>query len=299
MRQITLMLAALALLGSQAACCTITVPEVPDIEINGPTIEVGEMQDERETIPLGGAESATVEVFFGVGELEVKAGTSAQFFSGRFRHNVEHWAPQVTYDEEVLTIEQGGTEGEWGIPTGNIRNEWELEFSPQIPLKMNLEVGAGDGELDFTGLQLAELNLDLGAGDFEVRFDGPNEARMGLLTLDAGASKLEVIGIGHAGPERVKMQGGVGDITLDFTGVWPRSSDVQVTAGVGSVTLRLPDDVGVRVETEGGLTNVEASGLRRTDDAYVNDAFGEVETELRIQLTTGIGSIRLIEVSND
>jgi hypothetical protein len=74
---------------------------------------------------------------------------------------------------------------------------------------------------------------------------------------------------------------------------------VQITAGIGAVTLRLPDDVGVRVETEGGLTNVEASGLQRTGDAYVNDAFGETETEVRIQLTTGIGSIRLIEVPND
>ena len=57
--------------------------------------------------------------------------------------------------------------------------------------------------------------------------------------------------------------------------------------------------MGVRVETEGGLTNVDASGLRRTGDAYVNDAFGEADTELRIQITTGVGSIRLIEVSND
>jgi len=205
----------------------------------------------------------------------------------------------VTYEDDVLTIEQGGTEEEWGIPTGNVRNEWELEFSPEIPLEMDLKVGAGDGELDLTGLQLAGLDLDVGAGDFEVRFDEPNEADMSHLTLDAGASRLEVIGIGHAGPEQVNVQGGIGDMTLDLTGAWPGSADVKITAGVGSVTLRLPDDVGVRVETEGGLTNVDASGLRRKGDAYVNDAFGEADTELRIQITTGVGSIRLIEVSND
>jgi hypothetical protein len=300
MKQITIILAALLLLGSQIACCTITLPELPEIDINVPTIEVGDTQDEREAIPLGGAESATVEIRFGAGKLEVEAGASDQLLAGHFRYNVKRWAPEVTYEGSVLTVKQGGMEQEdWGIPTGNVRNEWKLEFSPEIPLEMDVEVGAGDGELDFSGLQLAELELDLGAGDFEVRFDEPNEAQMGLLTLDTGASKLEVVGIGHAGPERVRIQGGVGDITLDFTGAWPRSSDVQITAGVGAVTLRLPDDVGVRVETEGGLTNVNASGLRRTGDAYVNDAFGQVATELRIQLTTGVGSIRLIEVSND
>lgn len=308
MKQITIILAGLLLLGSQIACCGISLPrvpdieipdiEVPEIEIEVPTIEVGEILDKQETILLSGAESATVEVTFGAGELELKAGISGQLFSGQFRYNVERWEPEIAYEGDILTIKQGGTEKDWGIPTGNVHNEWELEFSPEIPLEMDLKLGAGDGELDFTGLQLTALDMDLGAGDFEVRFDEPNGTKMGHLTLNTGASKLEMTGIGHAGPERIKVQGGVGDLTLDFTGAWPNSADVQITTGVGSVTLQLPDDVGVQVETEGGLTDVEVSGLRRAGDAYVNDAFGEAETELRIQVTTGIGSLRLIEVSN-
>jgi hypothetical protein len=272
--------------------------EVPDVEINVPTLEVGEVQSTRETIPLADATSAEVEILFGAGELEIEAGDPAQLFSGHFRYNVEQWAPKVSYENDVLDIEQGGTKEDWGIPTGRTRNEWELEFSPQIPLRMKLDVGAGDGELDLTGLQITELDLDTGAGDFEVRFDEPNRAEMESLTLDTGASKLEVRGIGNAGPEQVKIQGGVGDITLDFTGAWARSADVHVTAGVGSLTLRLPDNVGVQVETEGGLTNLDAPDLQRVGDAYVNDAFGEAEIELHIQVTTGIGNIKLVEVSN-
>jgi hypothetical protein len=313
MKRITIMLAALSLLGSQIACCTITLPQVPDIDIEVPdvdiqvpdidieipTIEVGEMRDETKEISLSGAESATVAVVFGAGELEAEAGASGQLFSGHFRYNVERWEPELTYEDGVLTIEQGGTKEDWGIPTGNTHNEWELEFPPEVALNMDFKVGAGNGKLDLTGLKLEELKMDLGAGDFEVRFYEPNKTEMNHLTLNTGASKLEMIGIGHAGPERMKVQGGVGDITLDFTGAWPNSSDVQITAGVGSLTLRLPDNVGVRVETEGGLTNVQASdGLERTGDTYVNDAFGETETELRIEVTTGIGNLRLIEVPN-
>ncbi|MEE9617629.1 MAG: toast rack family protein [Anaerolineae bacterium] len=301
MRKIIITLVALFVLGSTLACNVIPqIPDIqlPDIDIQVPTIEVGEMQDEQQAIPLSGAKAAAVEIIFGAGELEIEAGTSADLFSGHFRYNVERWEPEVTYEGDVLTVKQGGTEEDWGIPTGSTHNEWKLEFSPEIPLKMNLQVGAGVGEFDFTGLQLSALDMKLGAGDFEVRFYEPNEAEMSHLTLDAGASKLEVIGIGHAGPERMKVQGGVGDITLDFTGDWPNSADVQVTAGIGAITLRLPDDVGVRVETEGGLTSVDVTGLQRKGDAYVNDAFGEAEKELHIQVTTGIGNLRLIEVSN-
>jgi hypothetical protein len=275
------------------------MPEIPEININVPTIEVGEMESVREEIPLSGAESATVDVLFAAGELEIDAGNSDQLFSGHFRYNVQQWKPKVSYQDNILIIEQGGVDGDWGIPTGNTRNEWELEFSPDIPLKMNLDVGAGDGRLDFTGLQLTELDLEMGAGNFDVHFDEPNPVEMGDFSLDTGAARLDVRGIGNASPEQVTVNGGVGDITLDFTGDWSGSADVNITAGVGAVTLRLPDDIGVQVETEGGLTNVESDGFQRQGESYVNDALGNAEVELTIRVTTGIGNLRLIEVFND
>jgi hypothetical protein len=57
----------------------------------------------------------------------------------------------------------------------------------------------------------------------------------------------------------------------------------------------LPNDVGVEVETRGGLTNVEAYGLRQMGGTYTNDAFGEAEVELTINVLTGVGNVRLIE----
>jgi len=293
-KHIAVMLAVLLLLGSQIACDE--PPQIPDIKV--PTLEVGEMQDQRETIPLEDAEPVAVEIAFGAGDLEIETGVPDQLFSGHFRYNVERWEPEVTYAAHVLTIEQGGADEEWGFPTGNTRNEWDLEFSPKIPLDVSLEVGAGKGDLDLTGLQLVKLDLDLGAGDFSVQFGEPNGVEMGDFTVDAGASKLEVVGIGNASPEMMKVQGGVGSITLDFTGDWSRSADVQVTAGVGAITLRLPDAVGVQVDVEGGLSSVDASGLELEDGAYVNAAFGEAEVELRIEVTTGVGALRLIEVSD-
>ena len=294
MKHIVLILSVCLLLGSQIACCTIMLPSIPDIRINVP-VKVGEMQSRQETVPLSETELATVEVLFGSGSLKVKAGDSDDLFSGRFRYNIEEWEPQVTYKDGVLVVEQGGSPIS---PPGDVRNTWELEFSPEIPLEMDLKAVGALGDMDFTGLQLTRLDLDLGAGDFDVRFDKPNGVEMSNLTLDAGASQLNVTGIGNAGPKRMTVQGGAGEITLDFTGAWPQSADVRITAGVGAITLYLPDDVGVRVEPEGKLTNVNVDGLRRRGSAYVNDAFGEAETELRIKVTTGFGTLHLAEVRN-
>jgi hypothetical protein len=293
MERATVFLAALALLISTLAC-TIT-PQIPDININVPRIEVGEMQEERHSVPLSGTGPVDVDIVFGAGRLELEAGVSDELLSGVFRYNVDQWAPEITHGEGALKVRQGGDEDAWGIPSGNIRNRWELEFSPEVPLEMDVKLGAGEAELDFTDLRISNLDVDVGAGELVLRFDDPNAVEMDHLTLDTGASRIEVIGVGNASPESVRLQGGVGDVTLDLTGDWSRSAEVRVRAGAGALTLRLPRNVGVEVDTKGGLTNVEAYGLRQMGNTYTNDAFGETEIALHVDVTAGIGNVRLIE----
>jgi hypothetical protein len=292
MKRITIALAALLLMGNTLACCCLFPT---NIQVNtGPTLEIGELQEKKESIPIDGAESVAVDILFGAGEMEISAGDPDQLFSGRFLYNVDEWEPEVTYKDGRLVIRQGDGDESWGWPDEDAaRNEWKLAFSPEVPLEMDIKTGAGQGDLDLTGLQLEELDIDLGAGDFSVVFNAPNPAQMSRFTLDVGAASLEIAGVGNASPQDMIVQGGVGEITLDLTGDWDNSADIEVTAGVGRLKLRLPDDVGVRVEVKGGLSNVEASGLRRSGGAYVNDAYGEAEIELSIEVTTGIGQVDL------
>lgn len=271
--------------------CGFTLPRVH-------TLEVGELREEKREILRDGAESAEVRILFGAGELEIAPGEEETLFAGIFRYNVEEWAPEVSYEDGELRVEQGHTENAWGIPDDEVRNDWELKFSPAVDLDLDLKVGACRGELDLSGLRLTKLDLDVGASELDIRFTAPNPVAMERLTLDAGASDLKVIGLGNAGPRRLSVKGGVGSLTLDFTGAWPASARVEIDAGVSTLTLRLPDDVGVRVEVEGGLSDVEAEGLRRSGDAYVNDRYGEAETELLIEIRLGVGSLKLVEVES-
>ncbi len=276
-----------------ALACTIT-PQVPDIKLL-PTIEAGDVKEERHTIPLSDRESAAFDIVFGAGRLQMEAGVPDKLLEAAFRYNVEQWKPEIAHQGDELTIRQGGNEDKWGIPSGNVRNRWELEFSPQMAMAMDVRAGAGEGELDFTGLKVSELDVDIGAGDFTLRFDEPNQVSMDRMTLDTGASRIEVVSLGNARPEEVRLQGGVGDIALDLTGGWNRSADITVRAGAGALRLTLPSNVGVEIETRGGLTNVEAYGLRQMGNTYTNDAYGNTEIELQIKITTGVGNVRLIE----
>jgi hypothetical protein len=78
-----------------------------------------------------------------------------------------------------------------------------------------------------------------------------------------------------------------------LSGDWQVDLDADIKGGAGRAALRLPRDVGVRVDVEGGLGKVNASGLKKDGDAYVNDAYGKSDVTLRIDVRAGLGAIDL------
>jgi hypothetical protein len=286
---------AVLILSSAHSCCRISVLGL-DLEIPGQL--VGETQEEQETIPLGNVDRASVEIDFGAGELIVRAGAPGDLLSGTFLYNVAGWAPEIGREDDLLVIEQVKTVAGWSTLTGAARNEWELELSPSVALDLNVAVGAGESDLDLTGLQLQSLELNLGAGDMAVRFGAPNTGVMTRFVLEAGASDTDVAGIGNASPAEMVVRGGLGRMNLDLRGGWAQSADVTISAGVGALTLLLPQDIGVRVAAQGGLSDISASGLEARDGVYLNEAYGTADRVLDISVTTGLGAVRLIALGD-
>lgn len=291
MKKITLILVLVFVTVGSTACGYY------DFDIDGRTVETGPMQEYSEEVPLDDAEEAQVRIRFGAGEIDVTPGDPDTLFSGQFRTNVAEWAPEVSWENGVLEIRQGD-ERSWPVtgpgPGPGVENVWELEFSPEVEMDMDIDIGASMGDLDLSGLALTDLSVETGASDLRLRFDEPNPASMGSMDITAGAASLRVDGIGNASPERVTVRGGAGNLVLDLTGDWSNSADIELESGVGALTLQLPDDVGVRVRTSEGLGSVQADGgLARSGGSYTNDAYGESEIQLLIDISVGVGSISL------
>src|SRR5690554_4088943 len=83
-------------------------------------VSVGDLQTDTETVELGGAESARVELRMGAGRLNLSGGAS-DLMNAEFSYNVADWQPEISYEmqgnEGVLTVSQPGMEVEIGIPT--------------------------------------------------------------------------------------------------------------------------------------------------------------------------------------
>lgn len=112
------------------------------------------------------------------------------------------------------------------------------------------------------------------------------------LTVDmgGGASDLQLAGLSLT---RLDVILGAGISTVDLSGSWARDLDVTIDTGAADITVRLPRDVGARVEVEAGPTTIKASGLRRDGNVFTNDAYGGSEVTLQVNIEAGIGQIKL------
>jgi hypothetical protein len=111
-----------------------------------------------------------------------------------------------------------------------------------------------------------------------------------VVKLGAGESDLDLDSLTLTGFD---LQMGAGKTTVDLTGDYTQDFDASIEGGVGQATVLLPSEVGVKAKAEGGLGTINAKGLEKVDGAYVNDAYGESDTNLSVDVKGGVGEINL------
>jgi len=97
-------------------------------------------------------------------------------------------------------------------------NEWELTLSTRYPMLLDLEVGACEAEFDLGGLPIRELSLEIGAASGRIDFSKPNPERLTEITIEVGASSLEIYNLGNANFEE-SLKAGLPPVSLISTAI--------------------------------------------------------------------------------
>jgi hypothetical protein len=77
------------------------------------------------------------------------------------------------------------------------------------------------------------------------------------------------------------------DLKMDLTGDYEQDLAASIQGWVGEATVMLPSEIGVMARAEGGVGKINAEGLQKEGDSYVNDAYGNSEVQ------GGVGEINL------
>jgi len=190
-------------------------------------------------------------------------------------------------------------------------------------VRVEIHMGAGELKIDGGAAELLEAEFVYNVAKWKPELDYSVSGTQGLLTirqpewsgsprgprqyewdlrlnnsvpleiavhLGAGKSTLT---LGTLALTNLDIQMGVGETLVDLVGDWKKDLKATIRGGVGKATVRLPEEVGVRVKARGGIGEIKAPAFGRDGDAYVNNAYGKSPVTLHVDVEGGIGEIKL------
>jgi hypothetical protein len=156
--------------------------------------------------------------------------------------------------------------------------------------KVSYGVSGGNGELLVKQGSANSGSLDGKArNEWDISFNDEVPTDL-VVEMGAGESDLDLDSLTLKG---VDLKMGAGKSTVDLTGDYAKSFDASIQGGVGEATVLLPSGVGVKAKAEGGLGKINAKGLKKVGDSYVNDAYGESDVNVSVDVKGGVGEINL------
>ena len=199
-----------------------------------------------ESLQAQGAKAVTAKIDMGAGQLNINGGSS-QLMDADFSYDQESGKPRVNYSVsgtagnlDISQHENGG------VHFGRNENTWTLRFG-DVPLDLNVNMGAGQGDLNLRGINLTRLKIEMGAGQINLdltgerkqSFDvdvqgGVGEARI-RLPHDVGVEIRADGGIGSIDTEGLHKEGG--RWVNDAWGKSPVTIHMNVEGGIGEIRL--------------------------------------------------------------
>jgi hypothetical protein len=185
---------------------------------------------------------AEVAFEFGAGEIRVGAGAGAgKLLEGEFTDDVEY----KLRDGRLRVYSRPYAWDWWWWGRGR---RWDARLTRDIPLRLRLQLGACQADLDLGDLRVADLMLETGASDTRIRL--PRTAGMTRARIKAGAASLKV-SVPEGVAARITATMAIGSLDVDARR-FPRTGadyvspdyataankvDLSIEGGVGSVTI--------------------------------------------------------------
>ena len=257
-------------------------------------VNMGELRTETRTVNLEGANTVVAEFDIHDGSIEIGAGTN-RLMEGEFTYNVDAWEPEIRYDVSGgtgdLLVKQGG--GWWTLVFWNAKNDWKIELSDDVPMDLTVNKSSGSGELNLSRLSLLNVDIDSSSGSTNADISG-DQPSLEKVRLDqsSGNASIDLSGT-YSTPMTLDLDSSSGSMNIDLRGDWKVDMEGELDSSSGSINIELPDDVGVYITTDVSSGSVNAPGLRKRGDAYVNDAYGFSHVTIKLNIEVSSGNINL------
>lgn len=174
--------------------------------------------------------------------------------------------------------------------------KWIIDLTGRIPISLDIQLGAGKGNFDFTDLKLKDLDISTGASSVTIMFNKLNQQSIENINIETGVSRFKAYNLSNANFNKLKFSGGIGSYELDFSGELNKEVDVDIEIGLGSITILIPKYVGAKVYYEKNwISNVDLDKDfdEEQNNEYETSNYSSARGKMNIQIEAGFGSVKI------
>ncbi|MCP5115794.1 MAG: hypothetical protein GY953_33615 [bacterium] len=210
---------------------------------------VHDPKTESESVEIGKAELVTAEISMPAGELEVASGAE-KLLEGDFTFTAPELRPEVSYQETGFRgrLKLQSSAGKGVILRGQHTNHWKVRLNKDTPLDLHIKLGAGEGNLELSGLDLRSVDVEMGAGEMGLDLTGGEWTRDFDVKIRGGVGEANVRVPNDVGVV-AEAAGGIGEIQVrgmrkrgdqwynDAYGESPATIRLDVKGGIGEINI--------------------------------------------------------------
>ena len=268
----------------------VSLMPLPAFAQNGPlwrTVDISRQL--RDTQPQ------RIRVQYGAGRVDVRGTSDPLLYAMHLRYDENRSTPLHKYDSDRRSSALGLESRGHGVysSSGSESGELRLTLPRTVPLDLDLDFGGTQSVLDLGDMSLQSVRLECGATDAMLLFSRPNRIRMRDLEVNLGAADFAARQLANANADQIRVRGGVGNVDLDFSGSWTHDLTVTTRLIMGKLTLRLPPDVGVRIDLQRILAGFDQTGLEKRDDGWYSPNYDTAPFKLKVRAETMFGQIEV------
>lgn len=252
----------------------------------------------RASRQVHGEQQLQADVEFASGTFRLTPGQPGALYRAEMEYDADYFNAMNEYDPQRRRLHLSVTPDEIrrGIELDEDAPQFiRLELSPAVPVSLDLQFGAARADVQLGGLMLHAAEIKTGASESVISFGSPNRSLCTRFDVVVGGAEFRLEGLGNARCSKISLTGGAGEMVADFTGAWPAGTRTvtAIKLGVGSLLLRLPDNVGVLVDVTRIFASFDATGFEKRGSLYVSPNYDRATAFLEIDLDTALSAINV------
>src|ERR1700687_612237 len=200
----------------------------------------------NETLDRKGETALRADLRMGAGQITIRGGAT-HLFEGDFQFGPAYQKPRVEYHLSDGSGDLSITQDHASITFENSKNDWSLRFPNDLPLELNIDLGAGKEDLQFRDMRLQKLHLNVGTGQVDVDLTGQRSHDL-YADIEGGVGQANIHLPKNVGV-CVQASGGIGSIDTnglknengqyvnELYGKTSATIHLTVHGGIGSIRL--------------------------------------------------------------